>query len=435
MPKPKPRTQTKPQSRPDREASVSAAARRSAKPLGPEELDRARVVAARLAQEISVVLNRVQRSGASSLSLARDLSIDRHICHKLLSALDAEDDWIEMLVRMPGVPSLRTLIAAAAGTKKSHARDASAAIDHFEKLIWNLGGSQRKLIARLMASRDLVAVRAEQGVQGAESNNAKAELFHAASKVMGASADTLLSLWIVRPSQTPGLLESITIMGYIGLRCVHPSFPLVPITSSFTVSEAKDGLSPTNTGREIDQSEDEIPGLMREFSSKPLPPIATKVSPGLTMRIIETPVTLESGIDIVFRNHTGAPDPRRDPSPFQVIARRMRTPARHLLLDTFVHRSIRTNGVIRPYATYPQWNVMSGPNIPWNESLPGDLKVEWLGAGTEMARTPRWPRYPDLCAAAFNTSGWNPEEFIGWRCQTDYPYWGATYLVNFEFMA
>lgn len=426
MPNPKTRTQT---------ITEIPATSHGAKPLEPDEIERARVIGTRLGQEITQLLKQIPRTGASSLSLSRDLNINRHICHRVFSALEFEHDWLELLLRMPGVPSLRTLAHAAAGGKKSkRTNDVTAAIDQFERFIWSTGGSQRQFNARLSQTRSLIAVHNEHAPAESTQPHASAGLFHAASQIMGACADTMIWLWIMRPSATPGMLERVAVNGSLGLRTRNASFPLMPVVTSFSVLPGEKGLVAKMNGVQVDSEDDAnaIPGLMREFSSRHLPPITTRSMPGGVMRVIDAPITNEDGIDLVMRTHMSGPDPRQDAEPYQVISRRIRTPTRRLIIDTFFHRSIRVKGVIRPSAVHPQWNTMSSPHTPWHESLPGEFRVEHLGAGTEMTRTPCWTRYQDLCNAAFQASGWDPDEFIGWRCHTDFPYWGATYLVSFE---
>lgn len=55
-----------------------------------------------------------------------------------------------------------------------------------------------------------------------------------------------------------------------------------------------------------------------------------------------------------------------------------------------------------------------------------------LGPGLRSAATAAWARHAELTARLFTEAGWDPEEFVGFRCETAYPVWRAGYFMSFN---
>jgi hypothetical protein len=59
--------------------------------------------------------------------------------------------------------------------------------------------------------------------------------------------------------------------------------------------------------------------------------------------------------------------------------------------------------------------------------------VSVLGVGLGMADTAVWSRHRALMSHMFALVGWSPDDFIGFRCEIEYPVWGAAYFLSFAF--
>jgi hypothetical protein len=59
--------------------------------------------------------------------------------------------------------------------------------------------------------------------------------------------------------------------------------------------------------------------------------------------------------------------------------------------------------------------------------------VEILGPGTASAASEAWDRQRQLTESVFELGGWNPAEFVGYRCDVPEPMWGVTYYMIFDF--
>jgi hypothetical protein len=69
----------------------------------------------------------------------------------------------------------------------------------------------------------------------------------------------------------------------------------------------------------------------------------------------------------------------------------------------------------------------------WLDRLPDRPTLEHLGFGFEQAGSTAYPRMTHLIGHLCNSQGWDPNEFVGHRCQVDFPVWGVQYIMSFDF--
>ncbi len=69
----------------------------------------------------------------------------------------------------------------------------------------------------------------------------------------------------------------------------------------------------------------------------------------------------------------------------------------------------------------------------WFDRLPARPRLDHLGVGLESAGSTDYPRLARLLGHLFESQGWSADEFVGYRCQVDYPVWGVQYLMSFDF--
>ena len=101
------------------------------------------------------------------------------------------------------------------------------------------------------------------------------------------------------------------------------------------------------------------------------------------------------------------------------------------LADSFV---IAGRGIIGNVVTMSDGSYQrETPESRWFDRLRDRPKLEHLGFGLDGVATESYPRMPDLCRYLFDSQEWDPEEFVGFRCQVDYPLGGVQYLLTFDF--
>ncbi len=412
--------------------TVEALTTEFAGPLTSSEAGRARLVAERLRSELHTLLRRVPQSPRSALSLSKDWGLDRNISQKVLSALAPGIDAPTILSRLPGVDSLRKFVAAAstAAGMKSSDRAASAAVDAFDALVREVAGSQTRLIRRLR-SESTAATSASEPQRSAEID-ARRRLFHDAADVLGVTVDLLPHVGLIRPVPgQPDQTEGARAFGLLGLKWDDGPLPVRSYASAhhgdadeliaqMQHSSLSDRLSPHQ-------------GILPEFCSTPLPALTARESPGMTVLTIDPPSN-KSAIDLVFGQRWGTdkhPTCYDEPVWSQFVG--IKRPTRRLVFDVYMHRSMAMSCVpaIGAYRWCP--DITADPLKHWDERLPGRLTLELLGPGLTNAGSPAWPRQGELARFVFNEIGWDPDEFVGFRCDAAYPIWNSAFFMSFDF--
>lgn len=404
--------------------------------LSAREMSWAIGVADRLGQELMALLEHVPRSGASALSLSRDLKVERNLCHRVCAALSERDSPTALLSRMPGPGSLRAFVNAAARKSGMRSRAehqaALAAVDQFAELIRSIGGTQTRMNARLAASGQAASGQAAtQDPAGGAAGGPRQAIFEAARQVTGAWYDAVVALLILRPSSEPGKVAMTGLSAHIGLRAERAPVPFTPWIRYTPADPAGEvGMVQRSAGGDGAEAP---AGVVRAFSSDPLPRTQRRSNAeGAVMYVVEPGATGPAGADLVILDQTVITDPRLSTPRTQSFFRRSRFPARLLMLDLYVHRSIRVSGGARISAVHGFYGMTRDALHAWQERLPDTPLVQMLGAGLDAAGIAEWPRYTAAAAHAFDASGDDPSAFIGFRCRAPYPYWGATYTLDVD---
>ncbi|MHC4220544.1 MAG: hypothetical protein ACYSU7_19065, partial [Planctomycetota bacterium] len=161
------------------------------------------------------------------------LGVTKPICQRLLRAVRHRGDALTALSYFPGVRGLRQFVQAA----QQHDCDmaliaaATAAVDQYEVVIDEHGGSQTRLLAALASptqSRD------EEGpVDAATSDRrlqARMSVFEGLRHLAGREFDTQVAVFLYRPcDDDPERVDCVTAMGMIGIRRTADSLPICPV--------------------------------------------------------------------------------------------------------------------------------------------------------------------------------------------------------------
>jgi hypothetical protein len=59
-------------------------------------------------------------------------------------------------------------------------------------------------------------------------------------------------------------------------------------------------------------------------------------------------------------------------------------------------------------------------------------QVQSLGRGLSRFRASDVPQYFDMLRDVFETVGWNGEQFRGYRCRIEYPFYGSQIVMAFD---
>jgi hypothetical protein len=175
--------------------------------------------------------------------------------------------------------------------------------------------------------------------------------------------------------------------------------------------------------------------LLEEFCSKPLPLVTSRASERKLVQTIDHGAAGEGHpIDFVVANRSVHPStlPGTNRPALEGVWKLVNYPTRHLVFDVFLHHEMER--MFRPGIDVQLW----GPNLDvkssdrWLTRFPDVPRLQLLGAGLGHAQTPTYTRYVELAQTFFSKMGWSPDEFVGFRCEVDYPIWRSGYFMTFE---
>ncbi len=395
----------------------------------------AAALADRLCGELRAVraLLPVQEQGASAM--ARGLAIDRATCQRIVAAISRRATGPESLLQFPGVAGMRHFVAAVARRPEA-ARDrgviaaVGAAIDRYEAFLREVGGSQRRLRERIESAHPLGA-----RARGPDDVVAREALFRAAVGLTGRWSEVSAMCHVIRPVPgQPELTESARVRALIGHTAGERALPLeVAETAGLRSTDSGPAFLTLDKAPEIGSTPN---SLIEGFCSRPLPRITSHSWGASTVQVVDLPDDhRRAPADIVVGHRAGAN--ARHPAtlnpPVGEICAIQNVASRHLIFDTFLHREI-ARGCF-PSLEVHQWmpGVGRHDNARWSTRFPGGPRMELLGQGLGSIATPRYSRYAELVAYLFDKLGWNPAEFVGFRCETSYPIWRAGYCMIFDF--
>ncbi len=412
--------------------------------LTPDQVAEATQVGQRLLAEFRPLFEKLPQGARSGLGLARHLGVDRGTSTRFVGAFAKPVDGLGVLEQFPGVRGLRQILEALA---KKHASRASlaaatAAVDRFERLIHELGGSQTKMMERLAVLRTSALADNPETHERALLDRRRL-LFEASSGALGSRMDLWTVCQVYRP--TPGSttqMDQAMLRGTFGYRARRdaPAYALRSFgRNDGPVSAPQDGLPGERAYQALEGTEVEgVPQatVFREFSSDP-PPIVTNRGKGReAVALIDAERSSEErGLDLAVA-HVLLGNwrlPQLDTPPTHDVSVYVGTPCARMVFDVFLHRSMAQRCVpsMNLYRTTPA--IFSDPSAHWYDKLPYPpaLQIylpEERSLGTRLHR-----RHSELLRAFFARLGWSMEEFVGYRIEVEYPYWCGFYSMMFDY--
>lgn len=175
--------------------------------------------------------------------------------------------------------------------------------------------------------------------------------------------------------------------------------------------------------------------VLREFCSRPLPRVTTHVADQRVGYVVDLPPDATGPTDIVLADNPRGPDPhpkQRTPAIMELWAL-VTLPARAMVFDVYLHRDLVQTGT--PSLEMHLWNLDAGQQGPtrWTTRLLGGPRLIALGPPRSAPVSAAYSRQGELTLSAFARHGWNPDEFVGYRCEVQYPLWRGGYCIVFDF--
>lgn len=410
------------------------------------EREAAAQVARRLCVELRGLITMLPKEQRSASAMARALGVDRNTCQRLVASTAVESTDERLLVRLPGIQGLRQFIEALRrdhtdGRSVDQLDAASAAIAAFESLIGRLGGSQRRLRQRLEADPDI-----DNGSVRVPSDelDARRVLFKAAAEVVGRWSDLMLSMSLIRPVPgNPLLTESVRAQARLGHVWRGSAVPLeinaaapdhLALNSARGVQGQESGIHQTLASRPARGDTPDL--LLPQFCTLPLPKVTSRSWGNRAIHVIDAAESTNGNpIDVAVGYRRSTPDkhPATQDPPIGEISTIATYPSRRLICDVFLHRDIARMCIPSLEAHLGSPTLPQPLRARWSTRFPGGPRLELLGPGLRHVATPAYPRHLELTSHIFSEAGWDPEEFIGYRCDVMFPIWQAAYCLLFDF--
>lgn len=406
----------------------------SSRPLTPDEAGLCDRVAGRLHADLSRLVGQLPLPAQSGSGMARHLDVVRNTTQRVVHALRDASPSLQTLVKLPGVKGLEQLLDAMgkAGLDAGDIELAQVAVRQFDQLIETLAGSHAKLIGRITSAgggevmTSLAAMEARQ------------LLFESAVGVTGRRAEVSISLYAFRRSASnPDKLQRAIASGVLQTTVMPGGMPVV-----IRVGDTIEWDDPEK--RSMKLLDDSTPhgrtpeALLRAFTTHPLPTVSSQGTADNMVQVID-PTGLDGPqtLDVITAARSDHPylDPRTERLNLDEVWSLVNCPCRRLLFDVYLHRDIER--LVRPRVEALMWypNLSSPGGQKWLTRFPSQPRLELLGEGIGNARAASHGRHPELTRTLFERVGWNPGEFVGFRCEVEYPIWRAGYCMTFDLVS
>ncbi|MFI4894604.1 MAG: hypothetical protein ACIAQ0_14410 [Phycisphaerales bacterium JB058] len=400
-------------------------------PLSEAEIKRAQRVADRLHSDLGIVVSQLPEQAQGGSGMSRYLDIVRNTTQRICYALQ-DPASLATLSRVPGVKGLESFVEAVrrVGVTKESADLLEASVNEFSRLIDDIAGSHTKLIDRVDAG--LGGPRPPGG--GNSDLAARANLFAAASQVTGGSTQTAVAINII--DLEGDTLSRTYIHGFIHATMEPGGMPLV-VCSGDNFRWAKgawDRKLLDDTGLEGRTPT----ALLEPFTTTPFPEITGRGDNGQLLQVID-PKHVEPGmaLDVVTATRTKWPfiNPETKESAFERVWYLVNWPVQNLVFDVWIHEKLER--MFRPSVDallwYPKLSIAGGDR--WATRFPSQTKLELLGRGIGSADSAMWHRHGELTEHTFKRIGEDANEYVGFRCEMQFPIWRAGYCMSFEEIA
>ncbi len=394
--------------------------------LNAQERLRACRLGERLGSEIARTLRELPESARGGSGLSRFLRMDRATCQRIVQAGRLRDG-LEVLGKAPGPAGLRQFVDSV-GPHISSGSQASlaAASEEYVHLVRELGGSQTRLLARLDEQGDRRAMASDGDV--------RATLFESAARLVGRWSEVGVFVSLYAPTADGERMDRVNVTGFVGHRA-HGS--AIPLTTGSGRLQPKAGESGSALSLDGSPAEGSTPlALFEEFCTRPLPRVTSRhPGSGLTQIVDhEDHEGDERGraADIVTARMNATPiDLPSADDPLHAIWMTVNYPARRLLADVYLHRSLARRCI--PSAGVHMNDLHNFDPQDWATKFPDQPTLQVLGSGAEHSASTAYARQGELTRSLFDRIGWDPEQFVGYRCEVEYPIWRAGYCVWFDF--
>lgn len=359
--------------------------------------------------------------------IQRALGLHKTLAWKLAKIVDASDR-LTVYRRLPGDGAIAKILDAAArvGVERSRLDAVRTSVRDLERFVERHAGHRETLEIMLAGS-------SRGRLNDAELSYRK-DGFRATSHIWGVQARTVTRSVITWPSaDDKDMLDAAIIFGVVDFLRLRPDRPWVVNRWRPTDDDgAPIAIQPTP----IDSESAGGSPLLRDFCSDPNLDVRRAKAPDCTLEDevaagqvgTRGAVTLHSAE--VLRNVM----PRFSVDGSRMYAQNLelRTPCRTVVFDHLVHRDLY--GRVAP--RFKVFGELAGRPLyvtlrSGMDRLEVFERVEYLGNGSAVLRTPDVPRYDQMIQHVCHRLGWDPDMLDAYRVRMEYPYVPITMTYDY----
>lgn len=412
---------------------------RGSRPLNDQEQARCVQAARRLTSCIRDLVESLPPHAQSATGMSRHLGLVRNTCQRIVTGLADHPADAATLVKLPGVEGLRQF-AVSLREHGGAARDIAsleAAVDQLQALFREVAGSQLRLGERLKATilASGTTERSASPGEGQEDPQLRARIahFNSAATLANEFTEVYVDISVLRATTIGAMMrqERLNAAGHILRHARQGARPLI----NASVVHTTPSYAGHAQGLMLDGSVGGAMGsaVVERFSTSPLPLVTGRTGAGEVRMIIDPrgddgrPVTIVTTSRLKLE---GPPDEDRRRARDNWVQPGAGCPTRHMIFDLYLHRDLASRYVPSAEVLLDYPPLLKSDR--WAMSLDHPPRLEVLGIGTSRAAARAYADHADVTNYLFENSGWNPEEFVGYRCEVAYPIWLAHYNIRLQ---
>lgn len=347
--------------------------------------------------------------------MSRQLGIDKSLAWKVSRLIRAIEPS-EALQHLPGEAAFDIFLNAAskAGAASQRIRETRSLLASFWKIV------EQRIGDRPTLELVLDAMPASASKRLALSRKLA---FRGNSGIWGVQARARLNLSVLAPNaDDPDWVDCALVGGWLDFRRLRSDARWV----LFRRSAYRTGDEPPKEEPLLDIHDATM--RLPDFCAGTIPPVRTYDERGKTLyEIGEGPVGNSGAFDFCFGSLTRRLGQRFATQKDQTgdMNAMISAPVEVLVFDLLVHRDL-------PFATRPRARVFGSlGGMPTERDLiPLEIPLHQLGSPPVLA-TPIWSKYASLVQFVLDRCGWNPADFVGIRCQIEYPPFPSSVVLSF----
>jgi len=406
--------------------------------LTPDELSELDRTARRAHAELRSLVNAFPPASRNASELSRQLGVERTTCQRIVSEVTTPYKGPEAAIRLPGVKGMGQFTDAARrhGIRRELVDSADAAIHQLAQSIRAIAGSQSALGRRLQGGP---ATNDHSGARAASDPPWASDQFLASGVALtGHLTDVSVATLIYRPSPTvPGRLDRAQLRAFLGHRMRRQAMPFSLFWFEDQPESEPQAPPLSFSTLDLEPVEGRSQGVvLPQYSTNPLPLITSRGPASRTILQID-PSEMGDGdpFDLVVAGRSDAMDsnPANDSPPVHEVWKLGRYPERTLIFDVLLHRSMARACIpsIGVYLVSPFLDETQ--EYRWLDRYPTTPPLQVMPPGLDQMGHPECDRYPEMLGHLFERVGWEPGEFVGYRCAVHNPIFSAGYCMSFDY--